>query len=42
MNTPTNNPMDDDHSRDVSGCIYVACVCLASVVALVLLIAFGL
>ncbi len=33
--------MDDDYGRDVSGCIYVACVCLAVIVALVLLIAFA-
>ena len=42
MNTPTNNPMDDDYGRDVSGCLYVACVCAAILIAIVLLIAFAL
>lgn len=41
MNTPTNNPMDDDYGRDASGCILVLGVCLAVIVALVLLIAFA-
>ena len=41
MNTPTNNPMDDDYGRDVSGCIYVLGVCLAVIVTIVILIAFA-
>ena len=33
--------MDDDYARDVSGCILVLGVCLAVIVALILLIAFA-
>ena len=33
--------MDDDYARDGSGCILVLGVCLAVIVALILLIAFA-
>lgn len=38
MKTPTNNPMDDDYSRDLAGCLFPAAILFVAFVVAALII----
>ena len=38
MTTPTNNPMDDDHDRDTSGCGCLATIAFATIITAIILL----
>lgn len=41
MNTPTNNPMDDDYSRDLAGCLIPAAILFVAFVFAAIMIIFS-